>query len=501
MRLNANTRIIVGPPGTGKTRRLIELATEVIRGGCPPEHVGYISFTRQAVREASSRIMQVTGHTAEHFTGFKTLHAMIYWLQGHSHDKIITDDELHEVSGMAGNIRIGHKAKARTMRYAHMLTHSRVTGARLERSYHAHANELTGSFEEFLQWVKMYRAYKTRTGRVDFVDMVDGFVKHGLQFPFRHLFIDEAQDFTPDQWAAVALLAKFAGNVYVAGDGDQSIFEWAGAKGRIFDELEGDREILEQSHRVPYWPHFVAGRVLRMMRRKIVYRPTQEQGGVYGIAPEDIAGLPFDNGETWFLLARDNFQVKKLEKALFDRRIFYQELAISSNRLDKTQVRYMRRIEWYNKLLAGQELRPSIKAKLATVVPNLDEAVEAGLTWQQAFSCWPIDKVQYFSSVEDQDKPRVFVGTFHSSKGAEADNVVLLDTCTRRVAKLYEPGTDAEEQAAELKALYVALTRTRKRLFLVWSVERYRLPWQRFIEAWAPDFMRMFNSDEWRNET
>ena len=43
------------------------------------------------------------------------------------------------------------------------------------------------------------------------------------------LIIDEAQDLLPVQWAMVNRIMDKAGEVYIAGDDDQSIFKWAGA--------------------------------------------------------------------------------------------------------------------------------------------------------------------------------------------------------------------------------------------------------------------------------
>ena len=43
------------------------------------------------------------------------------------------------------------------------------------------------------------------------------------------MFVDEAQDLSPLQWAVVRKLAERAKRIYVAGDDDQAIYKWAGA--------------------------------------------------------------------------------------------------------------------------------------------------------------------------------------------------------------------------------------------------------------------------------
>ena len=60
--------------------------------------------------------------------------------------------------------------------------------------------------------------------------------------------------------------------------------------------------------------------------------------------------------------------------------------------------------------------------------------------------------------------PRVRIGTIHSVKGAEADNVGLLTTTSKRV----EAGAQDEQQHnEECRIAYVAVTRARRNLVVV----------------------------------
>ena len=47
--------IILGPPGTGKTTRLLTLVEEYLEMGISPDKIGYFSFTRKAAQEAIHR--------------------------------------------------------------------------------------------------------------------------------------------------------------------------------------------------------------------------------------------------------------------------------------------------------------------------------------------------------------------------------------------------------------------------------------------------------------
>ena len=61
-------------------------------------------------------------------------------------------------------------------------------------------------------------------------------------------------------------------------------------------------------------------------------------------------------------------------------------------------------------------------------------------------------------------EPKVRIGTIHSVKGAESDNVALLTTISGKVARGAE---DARQHDEECRIAYVAVTRARRRLVVV----------------------------------
>ena len=48
---------VVGPPGTGKTRRLLNEVHKYIKKGIPHDQIGYFAFTRKAASEARDRFL------------------------------------------------------------------------------------------------------------------------------------------------------------------------------------------------------------------------------------------------------------------------------------------------------------------------------------------------------------------------------------------------------------------------------------------------------------
>ena len=56
-------RKILGPPGTGKTTRLIKYVKTFVKLGTPIDKIGYFAFTTKAANEAIDRMLDAY-HTA-----------------------------------------------------------------------------------------------------------------------------------------------------------------------------------------------------------------------------------------------------------------------------------------------------------------------------------------------------------------------------------------------------------------------------------------------------
>lgn len=70
------TEIVLGPPGTGKTTTLLNEVEKEMRSGVPPEHIGYVTFTRKGAGEAIDRAAKKFGFEADRMPYFRTLHSL-----------------------------------------------------------------------------------------------------------------------------------------------------------------------------------------------------------------------------------------------------------------------------------------------------------------------------------------------------------------------------------------------------------------------------------------
>ena len=75
---DSKTFKIFGPPGTGKTTRLIKIVEKQLRLGVLPHEMVYVSFTNKAIDEAVDRVLKkFKQYNEDDFNNFRTIHSFV----------------------------------------------------------------------------------------------------------------------------------------------------------------------------------------------------------------------------------------------------------------------------------------------------------------------------------------------------------------------------------------------------------------------------------------
>lgn len=318
---------------------------------------------------------------------------------------------------------------------------------------------------------------------------------------------DEQQDASPllDAVCRRLITAPSVRWCYVVGDPFQSVYGFAGSSSECFLSWDAQKtRTMPKSYRCPAPILELGEKCLRRMKRGYFDR---------GIAPADHPGTVtecsgleelisrINPADEWMLLARTNYHAGRIYAAMMDahkpvRWTSQQEsmtgrasglaalmelergnaisgtdwghaIQILPHKNSKKETMLVRgyKTRWSREDLALQwdvvfptELESvGATAGLAEMIQSGSWCglVDGGIGWREMARRW---------GPELAGTPRARVGTIHSAKGAEADNVGLLTTTSKRVEL---GGQDDEQHDEECRIAYVGVTRARRNLCIV----------------------------------
>ncbi len=281
------TRILLGPPGTGKSHYLANRVPKIVKasGRFPNNESSPIlicSLTRAAAGEIGSRLRHLPTTVA------RTVHSHAYrngcadrrvidrplvadW--NHEHRSVaLTPPKPRRKDAVPDDIAPAHKGDQPGDEVAaqyDLLRHRLVPTDRMP--------------PRIRRFAQRWESFKRDNGCLDFTDMLihaDTAAPLGAEV----IIVDEAQDLSPLMWKVVLAWADSAGGLIAVGDPWQALYDpWAGASAaeflRQFDQAD-DHAILSQSWRVPAAVHRVAMRFAHELSdyRPIEYDPRRESG-------------------------------------------------------------------------------------------------------------------------------------------------------------------------------------------------------------------------------
>jgi len=493
-----------GPPGTGKTTRIVEKATLAAdRKG--EDQVSICSLTNAAVRETISRDIPIS---AENMT---TLHARckrsldapppaeVYISEFLEDHPKYNNDECIPASYRGS--RASEDKNERMMAGLGTLYDTAQINRQQMIPEKNWEDRVRIFHEEWSGWCR-------DRGLMDFTGWLEMAMEADSLPPQYAVFVDEAQDHTPLQLSV--LRSWRTDHLILVGDDDQNLYEWSGAIPDKFftPELPPEREaVLGQSYRLPREVYkmakYISSKIIK--RRAKEYSPKDSDGMVgqsnYRLndakLEDPMPGIYKSNNKICMVLTTCSYMLNDIIKSLRDQGIPFHNPYRTSNvrwnplSTDSSRVAKGYLIgEWtgnvvhnWGKLLdshkvfkdregflsfcadnmdreiSPQEIRPFLQDTNAETVLSRSPKTLLELRRKLAIGSWEY-YVKVFKEGSDCE-PKVIVGTIHSVKGGEADVVhIFPDLSTAGYQELYEKPDRIH------RLFYVAVTRSKESVIM-----------------------------------
>ena len=328
------SRKLFGPPGTGKTTKLLKYVKTFLKLGTPIDKIGYFAFTTKAANEAIDRMLDY--HTAferKDLKHFRTLHSLAFNQLGMKRAQVMQEEHYEDIGKKLGiEVTVYSNGEESTgfinsdSEYFNLINAARIKNISIEDEYNTdmYSQDLD---KRLLQIISdEVQNYKDAYKLIDFTDMIEKFNVSKLCPKFDVSFVDEAQDLSPIQWQMVDIIKKNSKYIILAGDDDQAIYGWAGADVKKFQQKFSKKDIiLPQSYRVPLKVQHIADKIIDLIpddrRIKKQWQARKEVGDVNYI--QSLEDVPLDEGN-WLVLARYNDKLNRLKPALRERGIYFE---------------------------------------------------------------------------------------------------------------------------------------------------------------------------------
>jgi len=493
---------IMGPPGTGKTHRLVHhyLNKELNELHTDPKRIAYVTFSTAASLDGSKKIQDV--FPGVELLYISTLHAVgkreleipkkqiltgAKWKQFKNVYPIYSDINFDSYVNEYGQTITKNKN-------LEVINFSRAKEIPLEEAciqLKYHESTAVDIFR-VKQLERDIEYYKGQTNMYEFSDMIKLFTDdEEKNLALDAIFLDEAQDLNPLQWRMFFKIEALCKRSYIAGDDDQTIFKFQGADPNIFIDLEGERDDQEKSYRVPKAVYRQALKILPHITKRVKkkwYAKDEEGEFIDNCFLEEI---DFSKGE-WMVLATTKKLLEDFAEHFYRKglRIFGKNNSVLPNsvleayrfwtKLNKGELiatedakkiwEYLR----YNKghikygFSSGKTLIGDEMVSLNILKKDHGLLIEGD--WQQL--SFEEDTKNYIKSIlksgdDLSTDSRIELSTIHGAKGRERENIVLC----------MDYGTETQSEMLSQKALdepdtthrlfFVGVTRAMQRLYIL----------------------------------
>ena len=133
---------ILGPPGTGKTRTLLDYVDEYVKRGISLNEIGYFAFTKKAANEAKQRMLERHPELEKKdLKYFQTLHSLAFHTLGLSEERVMQPEHYEQI-GSDLNIRVNYYREGEEIcyldcdnEYFKLINKARVKGYSIEKEF------------------------------------------------------------------------------------------------------------------------------------------------------------------------------------------------------------------------------------------------------------------------------------------------------------------------------------------------------------------------------
>lgn len=529
--------LVIAGPGSGKTLALTHRVAYLIAQKIKPENILAVTFTNKAAEEMRERIDSLTANQPNSLTArptictFHSLCARILRKElPRKHFTIYDEsDQLSLIKQVIKDLQIDKE------QFKPKLVLNHISSAKSElideNDYAESANEY------FTQTIsKIYFAYQNalnRNNALDFDDLIMKTVQllqkkpkilKGYQNKFKYILVDEYQDTDHSQYVLLNLLAQKHQNLFIIGDIDQSIYTWRGADFRNILNFEKDYPktkiiMLEENYRstkniLAAASHIIAKNILRKEKNlwtqnpkgqpiKIIEADNEKQEGYFIISEiEKLISQKNLGLNDFTVLYRTHAQSRAIEETFlkynFPYKIiggirFYERkeikdvlayLKLLQNPLDtvsQERIKKIRRpLPKVNKKLLPREILEEILEKI-----DYKNYLKDDERWENVSELFTViqkyndlgkflEDVSLLSQADEVDNRKNLVNlmTFHSAKGLEFKNVFIIGL-EEGIFPHSKSMFDQSEMEEERRLCYVAMTRAKENLYLIYACQRH----------------------------
>lgn len=486
------THKVFGPPGSGKTTYLLGVVDKELERGVNPARIGYFSFTRKAANEAKERAVAKFPHLNPDldFPWFRTLHSLAYRCLGVMNKDMMSPEHFKEFAKQSGiEIKVESGEEDFVVKTDHPILNeiniARIRGEDLRTYYNRSSLGIEWYHFEYVE--RCYRHFKRNQNLLDFTDLLERIIDEPDRLPrLETLIIDEAQDLSRLQWDLVQALIERSEHVYIAGDDDQAVYNWAGADVQSFLSLPGNVQVLDQSYRVPAKIHDLANKVVCRIRKRQpkTWNPREEQGSIQYY--NDYTDVNVTKGE-WLILAATNYLLNdmydwlKSQGLLFERNgqksihpnvlsaVLGWEALRKGKEVPFSVVKQIYKHLGTECIKRGHKTLPKADPELLYDMARLKEhhGLLTEAIWHKALTKIGEDKRDYIIALLRRktslnSEAQIKLSTIHGAKGGEADNVLLVTDLSAKFVREYDKNPDDIH-----RLLYVGITRARQSLHVV----------------------------------